>query len=82
MSLATIGSNVSHMSKSLRRAGWWVWWYCKKVNVLKENRKNSPDAHERYQKAVGELGKAVSNYTFLMKQVNGELVKINHEFKK
>ena len=84
MSIEKTGSNISHVSKSLRRAGWWVWWYGRKVEKLKKQisksgRLTDRRIYEHYKQAAQKLKEAAEHYTFLMKQVNHELVKLADE---
>ena len=79
MSLASIGGNVSHLSKSIRRAGWYVWWYARKVDYWKgiaQQKQNNRRAVENYRQAVAKLGEAVRSYSSLMHTAHLELLKL------
>ena len=79
MSLAAIGGNVSHLSKSIRRAGWYVWWYARKADHLKivaQRTQHDQRALEAYRQAVAKLGEAVRSYSSLMHTAHLELLKL------
>ena len=78
MSLAAIGKDVSHLSKSIRRTGWYVWWYARKADHLRivAQRTQDKNAMENYRKAVTKLSEAVRAYSSLMHTTHLELLKL------